>query len=170
MAYSLQNSSKVQSIPLIGDSVVISGKKGFTILELMIVITVMGILAAIAVPNFQTFMAQRRLNGAARMVMSDMMSARMQAVTHNNNFQVFFLDANRYQILDDDNNNGVADSGEASQIINIQTTYSGVTMISTNNPIFSPKGTAANWATITLSNSSGSRKVMVAITGRARIE
>lgn len=136
----------------------------------MIVIAIMGIMASLAVPSYQSFMAQRRLNGAARMVMSDLMSARMQAVTQNNNYRVIFLDTKRYQLLDDDNNNGVADSGEASQIKDIQTTYSNVTMTANNNPIFLPKGTATDLATVTLSNSSGSRKVIVAITGRPRIE
>ncbi|MFH2074681.1 MAG: prepilin-type N-terminal cleavage/methylation domain-containing protein, partial [Pseudomonadota bacterium] len=37
---------------------------GFTLIELMIVIAIMGIMATIAVPSYQTFMAQRRLNGA----------------------------------------------------------------------------------------------------------
>jgi len=150
--------------------VVISEKKGFTLLETLMVITIIGFMTAIAVPSYLTFMQQRRLNGAARMVMSDLMAARMQAVTHNNNFRVFFLDSKRYQILDDDNNNGVADSGEATQIKDIRSTYSDVTMSSNNNPVFSPKGTAANLATITLSNLSGSRNVVLAVTGRARIE
>ena len=48
--------------------------KGLTLFELLIVIIVMGILTTIAVPNYRIFMAQRRLNGAARMVMSDLMA------------------------------------------------------------------------------------------------
>lgn len=150
---------------------------GFTLVELMIVIAVMGIMTAIAIPSYQTFMAQRRLNGAAREIMSNLMAARMQAISQNNEFRVFFPGSHsgalpgdrQYQILDDDNNNGEIDTGEAVQTKDIQSTYYDVTMASNNNPKFSPKGTATNLATITLSNSRGSKQVSIAITGRVRI-
>ena len=153
-------------------------QSGFTLLELMIVIAIMGIMAAMAVPSYQTYMAQRRLNGAARQVMSDLMAARMKAIAQNNEFKVFFpgshlgaLTGNhQYQILDDDDNDGISDTGEALQIKDIQTDYSDVTMTSNNNPAFSPKGTATNLATVTLSNSRGSKNVSIAITGRVKIE
>lgn len=153
-------------------------QSGFTLIELMIVIAIMGIMMALAVPSYQTYMAQRRLNGAARQVMSDLMAARMKAITQNNEFKVFFpgshsgaLSGNhQYQILDDDDNDSTPDEGEAIEIKDIQTNYSDVTMTANNNPVFSPKGTATNLATVTLSNSRGSKEVSIAITGRVKID
>jgi len=96
------------------------------------------------------------------------MAARMQAIKENNRFKVSLINNHQYTILDDNNNNGAADSGEATQTSDIQIEYYDVTMISNNSPIFLPNGTAANMATITLTNPAGSRNVTVAITGRVK--
>jgi len=148
-------------------------------MEMMIVIAVIGILSAIAIPAFTAMLPGMRLNGAARMVMGDLMAARMNAVKENNNYRVFFNTpaANQYQILDDDNNNGAADTNESLITKYIQTEgnsatpkYYDVTIVSpTNNPIFYPRGTAYG-TTVTVTNSSGSKYVKVASTGRVKID
>jgi type IV fimbrial biogenesis protein FimT len=149
-----------------------SYQKGFSLVEIMIVITLLGILAAIAVPNLQPFMAQRRLNGAARQIMSDLMEARMKTVSQNNMFKVFFLDNHQYKILDDDNSNKSEDPGEMIITKDIQSEYKDVTISNASaDPIFLPRGTVAPGSncTVTLSNASGSKEVTVAITGRVKI-
>lgn len=144
---------------------------GFTLIEMMIVIAVAAVIAAIAIPSFMSMLPGMRLNGAARQVMTDLMAARMDAVKQNNKFRIFFNSpgTNQYQVLDDNNNNGVADAGEAITTKNIQDNYSDVTFSSTNDPIFSPKGTATSLPTITLQNPSGSKIVSVSIAGRVKI-
>ena len=138
-------------------------------MEMMIVIAVLAIIAAIAAPNFQTYMAQRRLNGAARLVMTDLMDARMKAVSENNQFKVFFLDTHQYKVLDDENNNGTEDTGETSVTKDIQSNYPGVTLSASAHPIFYPRGTA--WGTtVTLTNTSGSKSVSVSTAGRVKIQ
>ncbi len=148
-------------------------QSGFTLMEMMIVVAVLAIMAAIAIPNFMSLLPGMRLNGAARQVMGDLMAARMNAVKENNRFRVFFNSpgTNQYQILDDDNNNNSADTGEAitTPPKNIQDNYHDVSFSSTTNPIFYPRGTAYG-TTVTVTNSSGSKYVKVAITGRVKIE
>lgn len=146
------------------------GAKGFTLMELIVVVAVLGILATIAAPAFQQFLTERRLNGAARLLMTDLLNARMQAVTQNNRFLVSILDAGRYQVLDDGNENGAFDSGESRLIRNMQDNFHDVQVAANNSPIFLPRGTVTNMATFTLSNNAGKRNVVVAATGRVRIE
>jgi type II secretion system protein H len=148
-----------------------SGKRGFTLIELMVTIAVFGILAAIAIPNFQTYMQQRRLNGAARQVMSDLMAARMKAVNENRGVRVFFFSNHQYRICDDADGNGTVSDGEGTvETKNVQTNYSDVTFSAvTANPSFSRNGTASG-TTVTLTSPAGTQSVVVALTGRVRIE
>ena len=147
-------------------------KYGFTLLELMMVVAIMGILSAIATPNLMYYMAERRLNGAARMVMSDLMAARQKAVTQNNKFKVFFNATNHheYTILDDDNGNGAADTGEATEVRDIRRDYYDVTFTASADPIFYPRGTASGTTvTVTSSRTGVSKVVTVALNGRVKI-
>ena len=147
------------------------GVSGFTLTEMMMVVALIAIGAAVAIPSFTAMLPAMRLNGAARQVMGDMMAARMKAVKENNEFRVFFgiPFSNYYIILDDDDNDGLPDYTEKFTLKNIQDTYKGVTLSATNHPIFHPRGTATNLATVTLSNSSGTKTVSVSIAGRVKI-
>jgi type IV fimbrial biogenesis protein FimT len=63
---------------------------GFTMVELMIVIVVIAILSAIAVPNIISWLPNYRLKAAARDLVSNMQKARMQAVKENKNIVTRF--------------------------------------------------------------------------------
>ena len=147
-------------------------KTGFTLLELMIVVAVIGIVSAIAAPNYIDYMAERRLKGAARMVMSDLMLARQKAVSQNHEFKIFFNgDQITYTILDDTNNNGTADTGEATEVRNIRNDYYDVSFSASANPIFYPRGTAGGTTvTLTSARTGASKCVMVGLTGRVKID
>lgn len=144
--------------------------RGFTLTELMIVVALMAILAAIAVPSIMAQMPKYRLNGAARQVLGDLVAARMQAVSLNKRVKVFFDNNHQYRICDDANSDGTVADGEGNvQTKDIQTEYHDVIFASNNDPIFQPNGTASNLATITLSNTSGSRSITISSAGRVRI-
>jgi type IV fimbrial biogenesis protein FimT len=143
---------------------------GFTLTELLIAVSIIGVLAAIAVPNVLGEMPKFRLNGAANQIVGDLMAARMKAVSRSRNVKIFFPSGDQYKICDDADNNGTVDDCEGdSRIIDIQSNYKGITLSSTNNPIFSPRGTASNLATISVTNSAGTKNITIAITGRIQI-
>jgi Tfp pilus assembly protein FimT len=144
-------------------------ESGLTMFELLIFIIIIGIVMTIAIPSYRMYMVKSRLNGAVRMVMSDLMAARMKAVSLNQKAKVSF-ESNGYQIWNDADGNGTVADNEGDNIQkDIRPDYYDVTLSSSANPIFHPRGTAALGGTVTLTNPQGSKFVIVALTGRVRI-
>lgn len=54
--------------------------KGFTLLELMIVVAILGILVSIAFPSYQRLLERNRLKEAAEALKSDMQLARTESI------------------------------------------------------------------------------------------
>jgi prepilin-type N-terminal cleavage/methylation domain-containing protein len=148
---------------------IIHKKKGFTLLELIIVIALMGIIMMIALPGIQTWMSKCRLNGAARQIMADLTYARMMAVSENHPFVVTVLNNRQYTILDDDNANGSADTGEKIISKDIKSNYPCCILSANGNFTFYPSGLAFG-ATCTVANPSGYRNVYVSSGGMVRIQ
>jgi type IV fimbrial biogenesis protein FimT len=144
---------------------------GFTLIEVMIVAGIVALVIGIASLSYLALRPTLHLKGATRQIMGDLMAARMKAVSLNNDHKIFYIDNHQYSLCNDANNDGTVDNGEGDiRRIDIQDNYPGVTFSSTNNLGFSSRGTANPWGTVTLTNSSGSRKVKVHITGRVKID
>ena len=146
-----------------------SSTAGFSLLGQLIALTLAGIVIAMAVPGYLKAVPKHRLNGAARQLAGDLMWARMKAIQRNNRYRVFFPSRHEYRILDDADNDGVADPGEWTLVRDLRTDYEGVAVSSNNNPVFSPRGTAHSLATITLANAAGSKRISISIAGRVRV-
>ena len=72
---------------------------GFTIVELIIVIAVIGIIAAIAVPNFLSWLPDARLKSAARDLYSNLQQAKIGAIKSNKKWAIVFnADARTYEV------------------------------------------------------------------------
>lgn len=56
-------------------------QSGFTMLELLVVLAIVGIMAALAAPSFSGFFANSRIGSATNDLIADLMQARSQAAT-----------------------------------------------------------------------------------------
>jgi type II secretion system protein H len=140
------------------------------LVEVMIVLAIMAILSAIALPNFQTYMAQKRLSGAARELYGDLASARSQAVSMNQRITLKIDNNHTYTIFKDENSDGVADSGETLSTRDIHTTYHDV--VFTTSPgkvVFFYRNGTGSPESLEIENSTGSKTITISFAGRIKI-
>lgn len=82
---------------------------GFTLIEVLMIIVILAILAAVAVPGFSVWLPKYKLKSAARGVVSNFMLAKMGAIKNNRAWAVVFdpgVTPGRYFICSDDNGDG----------------------------------------------------------------
>lgn len=75
---------------------------GFTLVEVMVVVSMIGILSAIAIPAFSSWWPDYRLRSAARDLYSNLQRAKMGAIKNNTQWRVYFdnnVSPGRYFLL-----------------------------------------------------------------------
>lgn len=143
---------------------------GFTLLEALLCLGLMGILGGMAVPAFSAIRANWQLNTAARQVALDLRAARARAVATGTNQRVRFIkQLGSYQRQKQDGPQTYVNDGAPTQLPSgiLVTACTAVGSAVT----FRPRGNAITFGTVTLVDPGGrTRTVIVNMVGRTRIQ
>ena len=172
--------------------------RAFSSIELMVVLVIMGIVTAVAIPTYSSWLPTSRVNGAARELFTELQLARMRAISENHNVAVTFDVSNSaFSTYDDDDNDFAAagvETGEFVKTVRIRANFQGVGfgVLSSTGPggespgtsvtfpgtpprvIFMPTGLVEAVGSAYLVPSDGAglntqRAVTVALTGRVKL-
>ena len=133
-------------------------QKGLTLIELIVVMVIIAIGAALLAPNIGAWMPIYRLKGATRDVVSTMRVAQMKAVSTNIWYRVSFDPGQSKFFLENSQDLGISWTKEGDdQVlpmgIQLNTSFAG------NTAIFYPDSTATA-GTVTITNTKGSQKTI----------
>ena len=170
----------------------VTGNKGFTLLELIIIIGILGITLAIAAPGLGTMISNNRISSNASDFAAALQLAKAEAVARLNPVIVCKknVDSNGcvaggdwsqgWIVFSDDNGNGGVDAGDNEAVLLIhealdsRITFGGTTGVD-NFIAFRPSGTSSVTTTEVLiicderGFDSSARGILVTITGRGSV-
>ncbi len=132
-------------------------ENGFSIVELVVVLALMAVITAIALPRWTRWLPSYALNNSTRQVQSELHHIKMRAAAENVSFQLAYVQGSTAYTIERD-----------TQALTTKPLAAGTTITEEGSISFSPRGTAsAN--RIRLRNTNGScKQIVVSATGRVR--
>jgi prepilin-type N-terminal cleavage/methylation domain-containing protein len=151
---------------------IMRGHKGFSLVELMVVLGILAVLASVAMINMIAWTPKQRLLSAVSDVQGAINLARMAAIKENTHVVILFnTPAHGFTVFVDSDDDQVKDAGERilrragfANDINVSSGFSG------NKVSFDGRGLPSTAANVTLQNATaGTKTIQVTVTGNSRM-
>lgn len=132
-------------------------RKGFSLVEVMIVVALIGIVATIAVPNFQNYVRNRNLKTATQEISSEFFVTRQRALAESRTYRLVFDVGNNRYTTEEQTAPGMWTVRQTKQVAASAAANDGIVIDAANTTAttftFQPRGTISMGGTVSVKNS-----------------
>jgi len=140
-------------------------ERGFTLIEVMIVIVIVAVLTGLAVPAFSAWREKIAVRSASQSLLSHMKQARVLALSENRSVSIAFTSASYTFDADTSGSCGPC----KNDVISLAQFSGALSLSPTTTRTFSSRGTS-NSGTVTLTAGSSSQDIVLNVIGRAYMQ